>query len=76
MMRDIRYIRGVAIFEMRLQYLLDDGYHISHRYEDEQLFLVKLRHHNGNRIILKLTFPDGILSQFTNHVKKYADKVC
>ncbi len=68
-------LKGLAIYSRRLQDLLDDGYHVIISYDDDRLIMNKLRHHNGNRIVLKLTFEDGIISQLTNHVQVYHQKV-
>lgn len=69
-------LKGLAIYQERLQDLLNDGYHVIVSYNDNRLVLNKLRHHNGNRIVLKLTFDDGRISQHTNHVQVYSEKVC
>lgn len=60
----------------RVQGLLKDGYHIMVKYQDESLCLIKLRHHNGNRITLKLYITSGELSQLTNHIPVFSQKVC
>lgn len=69
-------VKGLAALNQRVQDLLKDGYHIIVQFHDEQLCLVKLRHHNGNRIVLKLDYRSGYLSQLTNSVRCYNHKVC
>lgn len=68
--------KGLAALNERLQGFLQDGFHVIVSYKDEQLCLVKLRHHNGNRISLKLDIPNGELSQFTNNIKVFNQKMC
>lgn len=68
-------LKGLAAFDERLQGLLKDGYHIMISYKDDVLCFVKLRHHNGNRITLKLDIPSGELSQLTNHIKVFHQKM-
>lgn len=69
-------LKGLAIYQGRLQDLLNDGYHVIVTYNDQRLVINKLRHHNGNRIVLKLTFNDGRISQSTNNIQVYSEKVC
>ena len=69
-------IKCLAALTERVQGFLDDGYHIIINYKSDDLCLVKLRHHNGNRIQLTLRLNDRILEQTTNHVKNYTHKVC
>lgn len=71
-----RKLKGLAALNERVQGFLQDGYHILINFKDDRLCLVKLRHHNGNRIILKLDYQSGELSQLTNNVKCYHQKVC
>lgn len=68
--------KGLAALNERLQGFLEDGYHIIINYKDDGLCLVKLRHHNGNRIIIKLDRQSGILSQLTNNIEVFNQKVC
>ena len=68
-------LEGLAIYYGRLLDLQNDGYRVIVSYNDNRLVLNKLRHHNGNRIVLKLTFEDGRISQTTNHVQVYSEKV-
>lgn len=68
-------LEGLAIYYGRLQDLINDGYHVVVAYNDQRLVLNKLRHHNGNKIVLKLTFDDGRISQLTNHIQVYSEKV-
>lgn len=68
-------LKGLAIYQGRLQDLLNDGYHVIVTYNDQRLVINKLRHHNGNKIVLKLTFDDGRISQLTNHIQVYSEKV-
>lgn len=69
------YQKGLALFSQRVQALLSDGYHVVVKYEDDDLCIAKLRHHNGNHIILKFNVGEGIISQFTNHIQTYRYKV-
>lgn len=71
-----RMQKGLAALNERVQGFLQDGYHILINYKDNNLCLVKLRHHNGNRIIVKYDFRNGELSQLTNNIKCYSQKVC
>lgn len=71
-----RKLKGLCALNERTQGLLKDGYHIIINYKDDVVCLVKLRHHNGNRIVLKLDYESGYLSQLTNNVKNYHNKVC
>lgn len=66
----------LTAFQTRLLDLLADGYHVQVKFEDNSLLLAKLRHHNGNRIVLKLSLKDAVLSQLTNHVEVYRQTVC
>lgn len=75
-MDKIDKLKGLCALNERVQSLLNDGYHILFHYKSDDLQMVKLRHHNGNRIVLKLTFSDGILSQRTNHIPTFHAKVC
>lgn len=68
-------LEGLAIYYGRLQDLINDGYHVIVTYNDQRLVINKLRHHNGNKIVLKLTFDDGRISQLTNHIQVYSEKV-
>lgn len=68
--------KGLAALNERVQGFLNDGYHIIINYKDDVLCLVKLRHHNGNRITLKLDMVSGELSQLTNNIRNYHQKVC
>lgn len=72
---DANHIKAYAAYYERLQGFLDDGYHETVRYTDDKLLLSKLRHHNGNRIMLKLSLDDGELSQHTNNVKVFCQKM-
>lgn len=66
----------LTAFSQRLLDLLADGYHVQVKFEDNSLLLCKLRHHNGNHIVLKMSLKDAVLSQLTNHVEVYRQKVC
>lgn len=68
--------KGLAALSERVQGFLSDGYHVLINYKDDHTCLVKLRHHNGNRILLKLDFESGYLSQLTNNIRNYHQKVC
>lgn len=77
MMNDFdRKLKGLVALNERVQGFLEDGYHILINFNDDGVCLVKLRHHNGNRIVLKLEYQSGILSQLTNNVKCFHQKVC
>lgn len=69
-------LKCLAALAERVQGFLDDGYHIIVNYKSDDLCLVKLRHHNGNRIQLTLRINDGTLEQTTNNIKNYTRKVC
>ena len=71
-----RYNKGLAIFSKRVQDLLQDGYHIVVHFKDNSLCLVKLRHHNGNKITIKYNYPEGIVTQRTNNVLNFHEQVC
>lgn len=74
-MTDNRKLKCLAAFIERQQGLLQDGYHVLVNYTSDTLCMTKLRHHNGNRITLKLDMMDGILSQRTNNIENYRQKV-
>ncbi len=69
------YQKGLALFSQRVQDLLADGYHVVVKYEHDDLYLIKLRHHNGNKITLKFNVKQGIISQLTNYIQNYRYKV-
>lgn len=73
--QSVNYQKGLALFSQRVQDLLSDGYHVVVKYENDDLCLAKLRHHNGNHIILKFNVGEGIISQLTNHIQNYRYKV-
>lgn len=68
-------MRGLELLNERVQDLLADGYHIVINYKDNSLCLVKLRHHNGNRITLAFHILDGTITQRTNNIQVYSHKV-
>lgn len=68
-------MRGLELLNQRVQDLLADGYHIVINYKDNSLCLVKLRHHNGNRITLAFHILDGTITQRTNNIQVYSHKV-
>ena len=68
-------LRGLELLNQRVQDLLADGYHIVINYKDNSLCLVKLRHHNGNRITLTFHILDGTITQRTNNIQVYSHKV-
>lgn len=70
-----RKLKGLAALQERVQGFLGDGYHILIDYKDDAVCLVKLRHHNGNRIVVKIDYRNGELSQYTNNVRNYTHKV-
>lgn len=67
--------KGLELLNQRVQDLLADGYHIVINYKDNSLCLVKLRHHNGNRITLAFHILDGTITQRTNNIQVYSHKV-
>lgn len=69
-------MKGLALLNNRVQDLLQDGYHVIINYKSDDLCLVKLRHHNGNRIVVKYNAVDGILSQHTNNIEVFHHEVC
>lgn len=68
-------LKGLSILYQRVEDLKKDGYDIVTNYQDNNLFLVKLRHRNGKRITLKYSAENGIVSQSTNNVQNFSDKV-
>ena len=68
-------IKGLSILYQRMEDLEKDGYEIVTNYQDNNLFLVKLRHRNGKRITLKYSAEDGIVSQSTNNIQNFSNKV-
>lgn len=74
MTNEQRNLRLSYAFSSRVLDLLEDGYHIYLEFRNEDFRMVKMRHHNGNDIIVKLNHHDGILSQRTNgkEVARYA----
>lgn len=69
------YLKGLSILYQRMEDLKKDGYDIIANYQDNNLCLIKLRHRNGKRITLKYSAKDGVLSQSTNNVQNFSDKV-
>ena len=65
---ELRHARRV--FNERVTSLLNDGYHIMFRSEGiaTTLWFASLRHHNGNRVIIKAYPNDNRLVQTTNHI--------
>lgn len=68
-------MRGLELLNQRVQDLLEDGYYIVINYKNNSLCLVKLRHHNGNRITLAFHILDGTITQRTNNIQVYSHKV-
>lgn len=68
-------LKGLELLNQRVQDLLADGYHIVINYEDNCLRMIKLRHHNGNRITLLFHILDGTITQRTNNIQVYSHKV-
>lgn len=68
--------KGLAAFSERLQGFLLDYYHIQVKYEDADLCLVKLYHHNGNRITLKYLRKESRVVQYTNNIRVFDQKMC
>lgn len=71
-----RFLKGLFILSNRVESLLKEGYQVMFQYKQKDLCLIKMCHKNGNIIILKLKFPDGILLQHTNGKRKFEAKVC
>lgn len=65
---ELRHAR--LVFNERVTSLLNDGYHIMFRSEGvaTSLWFASLRHHNGNRVIIKAYPDDNRLVQTTNHI--------
>lgn len=65
---ELRHAR--LLFNERVSSLLNDGYHIMFRSSGvaDTLWLASLRHHNGNRVIIKAYPFDNRLVQTTNHI--------
>lgn len=64
-----------AAFMERLHGLLEDGFHTNVSYTCKEFTMYKLRHHNGNRVTLKLDYRNGELSQFTNNINVFTKKM-
>lgn len=60
----------------RTRGFLEDGYIIKFTYKWRTSACVKLIHHNGNTIFLKVDSVDGILTQSTNGEQTHSEKVC
>ena len=67
--------KGLELYNQRVQDLLADGYHVVVKFNGFSLCMVKLRHHNGNHITIKFHIQDGIITQYTNSIKVYSNKV-
>lgn len=70
-----RYHKGLALLAERVQALLGDGYHVLFQFKSDDLAMVSLRHHNGNRITLKFTSNDYTITQQTNHIITHRETV-
>lgn len=68
-------LKGLSILYQRMEDLKKDGYDIITNYQDNNLCIVKLRHRNGKRITLKYSAKDEVVSQSTNNVQNFSDKV-
>ena len=68
-------LKGLSILYQRMEDLKKDGYDIVANYQDNHLCLVKLKHRNGKRITLKYSAKNGVVSQSTNNVQNFSDKV-
>lgn len=68
-------LKGLSILYQRVEDLKKDGYDIITNYQDNSLCIVKLRHRNGKRITLKYSAENGIVSQSTNNVQNFSNKV-
>lgn len=68
-------LKGLSILYQRVEDLKKDGYDIITNYQDNNLCIVKLRHRNGKRITLKYSTENGIVSQSTNNVQNFSNKV-
>ena len=69
-------IMAVGAYQKRVHDLLSDGYQLLFSHVTETMYVCKLWHRNGNRVFIKLTLKDGILSQSTNGKECYSAKVC
>lgn len=68
-------LKGLSILYQRMEDLKKDGYDVVTNYHDNNLCIVKLRHRNGKRITLKYSTEDGIVSQSTNNIQNFSNKV-
>lgn len=68
-------LKGLSILYQRVEDLKKDGYDIITNYQDNNICIVKLRHRNGKRITLKYSAENGIVSQSTNNVQNFSNKV-
>lgn len=69
------YLKGLSILYQRMEDLKKDGYNIVANYQDNNICLIKLRHKNGKRITLKYSAENGTVSQSTNNVQNFSNKV-
>lgn len=68
-------LKALVALNDRVQGLLEDGFHVLVNYKDQNLCLVKLIHHNGKRITVKLDRKSGELSQYSNNVLVFFAKM-
>ena len=59
-------LKAVCEFNERIHSLITDGYSIVFNHQVAGLYFAKLVHRNGNRVSIRLSLDDGILSQTTN----------
>lgn len=59
-------IKQQLIIEERIASLLDDGYMIVHRVPVYKNEIVRLKHNNGNKIVLSVFYGDNLLIQRKN----------
>lgn len=68
-------LKGLSALNRRVDDLCKDGYYINFMYQSDDMQLIKMVHHNGNRISLILKWSSGTISQRTNNKEVYCEKV-
>lgn len=69
-------LKAVSAYYVRAHSIKEDGYETMFAYRLRDSYFSKFVHRNGNRITLKLSLNDCILSQTTNGEEVFRDKVC
>lgn len=69
-------LMAVCAFNERIHSLITDGYSIVFNHQVAGLYFAKLVHRNGNRVSIRLSLDDGILSQTTNGKITFSCPLC